>query len=443
MTETSSAPQPHTGAGQKALRIDTDRPEIREGLERLAALVTEAGGRFSPGLFVRAREGELTLASDGPNDRTVRLLQVPYAAMPNNKSFTVALDDGRFAYTRSEDGPPASDLEEQAFAAMLDVYNLMDKPRQWAEQCPWLTLWHDLELFEHLVEAGGGRPGQRKLQLYREGRWNDILIGTFLHSRVFNLKADPEAAKADGEPDAPATTGKAAAQVDATSQVLMPFIDYLNHHLSTRGFMHDREAAGGSLYTFQDRVADGSNECFVRYNLLDLYGAYLAYGFLDESAPFTVSQPATLTPTGGPTLYVGRNIARGFKGKYPKALKDLGVFLPQFQSRRDGGLSVSRLLIPGANAPYALRRVLRAALSRKCPQWTDRQVESAVLEAEAQLLDQNHRFYDAIAEKVANARGRSARDDPQGRLATLRALDQVVIRNKRHLYDYRDRLAAA
>jgi acyl-CoA reductase-like NAD-dependent aldehyde dehydrogenase len=103
----------------------------------------------------------------------------------------------------------------------------------------------------------------------------------------------------------------------------------------------------------------------------------------------------------------------------------------------------SRLLIPGANAPRALRRVLSTLIGRKRPDWAQPRVEATVREAERQLLEVNHRYYDDLADAVASARQRSEEDDPPGRKATLRMIDELVRRQKRHLYAYKDRLEGA
>ena len=407
------------------VRVDTDRPEIGEALETLAGVVRETGGSLADGLYVRAREGELTLASDGPRERAARLLFVPYAAMPDSTRFPVTLRDQRFvAAAPADDAPAPGTPTARAHAAMLEIYNQMGKPQQWARQSPWLTLWHDPPVLDHLLgpAAANDPAGTGPLALYRAGRWDELLVSSFIKSRVFNLKA-----------------GKAPDGQGA--QVLMPFIDFLNHHVQARGFQHVVADNGvGGLYTFQDRPVAGSDECFVRYNLMDTHTAFIGYGFLDDSAPYSVSQATTLTLSDGLQIQVRRQAAKGFAKKLPQKMRSLQIYMPQVVSNHPDKMAVSRLLIPGANAPRALRRVLATLIARKRQSWSEARVDAAVREAEAQLLAVNHRYFDALAALAADARARSEADDPPGRKATLRAVDALVVRNKRHLHAYQDRL---
>jgi hypothetical protein len=302
----------------------------------------------------------------------------------------------------------------------------MDKPTQWAAQTPWLTLWHDPDLLEHLVAAPNSQMAKPKLDLYREGRWDDVLIGTFLSSRVFNLKGKQ----------------KGAGQTQP-GRVLMPFIDFLNHHFHARGFQTETAETwdDNKIFVYQDQPLEGSDQCFVMYSMLDCYASFLSYGFIDESAPFISSHPTTVELSQGVKLQVGRNLAGTFKKQLPQKMRDLRIYMPQVGAEGSNGIPVSRLLFPGSNAPRALRRVLATILRSKRPQWDAVTVEAAVREAERKLLDANHRHYDRLAELTAEARMRSEDEDVPGRKATLRTVDQLVFRSKRHLYAYADRLS--
>jgi hypothetical protein len=346
--------------------------------------------------------------------------------MPWTASFRVTLDDGRFVGERAEDGPAPNDLQRRAFDAFLEVYNAMGKAQQWAEQTPWLTLRNDEAVMDQLaydVHRTGNHP---KLDLVRGGKLNEVAVTTFLSSRVFNL-----------------TRQKSDSNETESRSVLMPLIDFLNHDFRARGFQRvaSEPWSDGSLYVFQDRPDPDTNECFVRYSLIDRHTSLLSYGFLDESAPFIISQPATLTLSQGLTVRVGRQIAKGFDDQLPDKMKDLQLYMPRVGGKPRERLDLSRLLIPGANAPRALRRVLAGVFQSKRQDWDQGTLEAAVREAEAKLLEANHRYFDRLAELVIAARERSDADDPPGRLRTLFAIEQLVTRQKRHLYDYIDRLA--
>lgn len=408
------------------IRVDTERPEVGEILQSLGQRIREHGAQFASGFYVRARGGELTLASDGPAERTSRLVAVPYTAMPDTRSFRVRLDGERFAAEDRLDGPPATDLHRAVFHDMIALYNAAGKPDQWARQTPWLTLWHDPDVVEHLVNAQAYKTQIPLLNKYRAGDRDGVLVDSFLKSRTFNLTQASDATR------------------DGTAQVVMPFIDFLNHHFLARGFQHGRlDGDVGTLFTFQDRPVEGSDECFVRYNVLDMHTAFIGYGFLDGSASFTVSQPTTIELEADLRLDVRRQTGKGFPKKLPSKLRELQIYMPKVTaSQNSDDVTLSRLMIPGANAPQALRRVLNTVIRQRRADWPEHRIDGAVRAAEAQLLDANHRYFDRLAELLALARQRSEADDPPGRRATLRAVDQLVVRNKRHLYAYRDRLEA-
>jgi hypothetical protein len=223
----------------------------------------------------------------------------------------------------------------------------------------------------------------------------------------------------------------------------MPFLDCLNHHFRARGFQHSQGEAGGAIYSYMDRPVEGSGECFARYRLLDCHSAFVGYGFLDSSAPFVMSQAGNVVLADGLQLDVRRNASRGFQGTLPKGSRDLALFMPHVLNKGTDRLELSRLLIPGANAPRALRRVLGLLISRKRPEWTPSRVEGAVLDAEDQILAMSNSFFDAVATKVSEARQRSEADDPPGRNTTLCTVDELVRCQKRHLDAYKDRVEAA
>jgi hypothetical protein len=384
----------------------------------------------------------LTLRRAEAAERKDRLISLPYTCMPDVNAFHVELRDGQFvAKPKTNWGNPQTDLQRQIFEDMITLYNLLDKPNQWARQCPLLTLWHDPALLEHLLDPEAS-PGLRsKLKPYKRGHWGTLVVQTFLQSRVFSLKRGGKAG-ANGEED---DSGKASDDQPKTKEsVLMPIVDFLNHDLRARGFqIAEGETSDEShLYIFQDRPVPDSDECFVVYSNLDQYTSYVNYGFMDESAPFIVSQGARLELSQGLTVRVGRNIAGAFKGKLPQKVRDLRIFMPRVHSPDKDTLAVSRLLIPGPTAPKALRRVLTVLFRSKRPDWTEKQLEAAVLDAERKLLDRNHRFHDRTAELLAAARARSDADDVPGRRRTLHDVEQLVVGMKRRLYDYIDRLDA-
>jgi hypothetical protein len=270
-------------------------------------------------------------------------------------------------------------------AMMVEIYNLTGKAEDWAASSPWLSLAHQPALLDALAAT---RPHMPKLQAFdelrRNGKMDELLIKSFLGSRVFNLRADHRHKAGHG-------------QVERDTQVIMPVIDYFNHRLSAKAF---RVNEGNNPLTIDvaGRPDPSTEDVFVRYNQLDAIDTYLIYGFVDAHASYLNTCPLEIRAANHTISVLG--MGGLIKKSLPPALRDLRLFMPQVQARADEALTLNKLLIPGPQAPRALQRVLAAVL--KNLDVSKHHLRSAIGEAETQLIEQNEAHWQRIRDLASH-----------------------------------------
>ena len=411
------------------MQIDSDDNEVTAALERLRALVLAEGGGFSPQMITRVRGGDLTVLADDDIEQDARLMQVPASCLGATEAFDLGERDGAFIVESEEASHP--ETARRAFRQMLTVYNACGKPAAWRASSPWFALSADPELLQCLTDL---RRGAAKIQKFArmtsKNEWTRLLVDSFIGARVFQLR--PEAAEEGGDGDSESGTAQS---------VLMPYVDFLNHDFRARPYSVTTDADGvRRLWTYADRPLEESRECLVRYTPLDPFDSLLLYGFVDTSSAIARSVPACLHLADGLTLEVDAAAGGLFKDKLPKQMQDIRMFIPNTKQRDGDYIKVSWMLFPGAGAPWALRRVLRAFIRALRPQIGQVALREAVEEGEAQLLEANYTALNKLTSCVAAARAAPPADAPPGRAASLDNVDYAIQVSRARLEAYAGRL---
>ena len=399
------------------LHVEADRPDAAAALHALAMDVFGEGGAVRQGTLFRAVRGDLTVHHRSPGDPTcASLIEVPLACMPPTAAFRLSLTRGRLRAARDPDGPAVTSVQARTFAGLIELYNALEKPWQWARQSPWLTLWDDPALLGHLAHAhrAVGRP--RAWGLYRARAWRELLVHSFIRSRAFALRPDSGA----GPP----------------RDVLLPLLDALDHHDAAGRFQRAQRPGleGGPrpvLAVAPAQPVAGSDACRVAYNVLDAQLALLHYGFLDSSAPFLLSVPVRVRIDAGATLCVLSATGR-FHDPLPAELEPLRAWMPRVLRSPPDVLAVTRLPMPPAGEAARLVAVLRTLIARAWPNWDDARSAAAAARAAQALLAANRRDHARLVDLLAVAHRRSGRGDVPGRRATLAALDRLTALAGRH-----------
>ena len=342
-------------------------------LRDLTQLLEKSGAWFNKQSCVTATEhgAGVFATSDFPDLRSI--MRVPVDLMPRLSDFSVDTEGDRFTLPKIIGVP----TPEQAdiMGMMIDIYNQSDSLAAWRGASPYFSLQDHAQVVDHLVSGVFGASSETHGD---QARW---LCESFFTSRKFAYQPDglPES-----EQDAAA--GK--------TKVLMPMIDLFNHDMRASGFNFSKSSARENLRVFARHDPD-TKELFVRYNPMDAVGSYLNYGFVDASAPFMLSMRLEMAFRDF-KINVARSAAPAVK--VPAAFKDISLYMPML-AKEDNTVALSKLVIPGSNAPNALRRVIALVLSGlDVPQ---AELRAQIMAFEAQVIEQNFAYWQKMLSLIA------------------------------------------
>ena len=106
------------------------------------------------------------------------------------------------------------------------------------------------------------------------------------------------------------------------------------------------------------------------------------------------SLATTLNLPGVGTIRIGHAPAAYESDETEPSLHELLFSVPRILNRKGNRLSVGAMVIPGPQAPRALRRSLRKLISELGAPW--QQYGDLVIRAEEQILDANLTYYDEL-----------------------------------------------
>ena len=357
-------------------------------------------------------EDAIWLESDLPADSRETLASLPASCLPSLDDFrlTLAGDEIRIAEQFA-----GSETQAECLSQMLAIYNATGKLAAHRATSPWHALHDAPELLDKLAAARRGAPRIEHLhERLAVAAADDFALETFLGTRKY---AGPKNQ----------SNGK-------SSDVLLPFIDYANHHSHAPGFQAQESLnhAEHVIGLANARPLHNNPEVRVRYSQIDPLDSYLTYDFVDTTSDILRSIPLTIELDVG-TIEVAARIGRrsGKHQKLPQQMHDLRPFMPTIQERDEARLTLSHLLVPEVKRPMILRRVLNWSIRQIDPHIKLNRLRAEVTAAEAQVIDANRAFYDDLKDKSAQV----AAPAPRTALATL------VEVQKDRLDAYSDRLA--
>jgi len=356
--------------------IRADDHEITLLLDRLVRLVTDHGGFVHPEIEIVSAQGELSIHSRLGVDNHDEIIFVPEVCLPGLDDFSIKLDgDSLVARPRSAGKAGAAQIE--AMDLMLDLYNLSAKIHAHRQTSPGLTLINAPNVMSHLYTGGQCRPDNDQISDSDED-----IIDSFFGSRRFSYMDNGVAKK-----------------------VIMPIIDFLNHHYRSSGYCRDEQTASGrnGISVLHSRPLAGSSECFVRYSTdSDVLGLYIKYGFVDVNAIFLRSIPVYIDLYGVGRIKVNRFVLPMVPAdKIPVEARDLHAYFPHIGRLDATTLEVSHLIIPPAQDQLSLRRILAMLIRVLSPAIDDNSLMVLVRQAESQLLMKNRNYYVELGQLVS------------------------------------------
>lgn len=388
--------------------------DVERALIKLKNLVSPQGSFLHPQARITELNQDLSVSCTPPTEKNEKLFFLPESCLPPIDKFNLAVEGNTLRIQdRANDLMPS---HVSCFEYMVEIYYLCNKMQSYKEVSPWFALSGHPNLLQALIDGRNKGPKiQKRHSQWERGELDELLVEGFLGTRSFSLKSQI---------------------YEKNVSILHPFTDFLNHHSLCPGFQgsttHENEAC---LWAINSQPVTGSQECLILYNWLDPFDALLNYGFVDESSIICRSVPIDLELSTGISLSVESRVVQPHaKNKLPAKMEDLRPYIPLILDSQKRHLTLSHLLIPGSKAPRALRRVLTAFIRRISPEMNRNELIASVREAEAEILLQNMRYYNALAQKCAVAKA----IDPHN--SFIQMIEQMIRREQLMIKAYDERL---
>lgn len=323
------------------VHIDVENGALRRPLQAMAALVQAHGGFIAPGLRIVERNRFLSIHRPRSAGPVPRLIAVPTHLL-------VPIDDLAWSDSASKlalAGPAGHLSSEQAelLELFVAIYNACGKLAQVAD-FPVAVFARDAGLLEIVRTI---KPETRPLKA--------SLADLFLSTRRVSERIKP------GD--------------ETRTGVLMPLMDFLNHHHAGDTFRMDE----GCL-SIAERHAGPGEECVSSYGgQRDPFDLLIGHGYVDRATPYAASLPLTLGLPGlGSMIIEGLNLGANHAVNPPRV-----SFAP-------GEVRLSHLVFDRrAPAPVLSALSLPVRALGKRANAPDTAVERALAELPARLLEAN------------------------------------------------------
>ncbi|MCB9990739.1 MAG: hypothetical protein H6867_05100 [Rhodospirillales bacterium] len=384
-----------------------DNKETEKLLRTLHKQVLENGGVFYDGLTVGCQKGDFKIDVPAEACDGRFILIMPKSCLLPVAKFELGLK-GNDIIIKSHD-KSLSKGQVSIMKTFIALYNSTGKIAAHKKTVTMRLLYDEPELMERLL-AGRSPNVADTLRKLAEGNRQAFFLNSFIKSRVLGFMVQDDSS--EGRPDeqeAPAALKR--------EQVMMPFIDFLNHHPAAEGFStlckagipldDGKEAEGVDMREHEGVAVQGchslerGDECFVSYGPYEAHDTLLNYNYVETHCHYMRSVPVEVRIDGIGRLVVNSVSATGQKGKLPQHVKDLRFYLPAITHAPKQNTVVLRfLLIPQQQAPRSMRRVLGLALKTLAPQADEATLWQGVLQAERAIIAENMKYYRALDKAV-------------------------------------------
>ncbi len=351
--------------------IESDDSEIVQLLRDLESRVKDAGGFLDPRLKIVVADRQIRVESDAPG--MTPLLRIPEACLPIVEDLEFVTSETEIALKTAPAG--LDERRRSVLDSMLSIYNRAGKIKAHRAETPWVALAPYPDLLSFVMKARADAPKLSKYYaLAQAGQIDELVARSFIGSRTLKYPFGPE----------------------SKQRVLMPFIDFFNHHNASPSFGIDDRA----IVVKASRPVAGSAECFVRYTMLDAMDAYLNYGFANTTARFIRSVPLRIDLPGIGTLRVLGRVSAPMKKALPQELETLRRWMPPHQKTADGSVVAAQLLIPPSDKEDVLANVMAMLITSLTPAIGRTDLYEAVAQAMQSVLAGNRDYYVALLEHL-------------------------------------------
>jgi len=366
--------------------IHSDNPGIEKHLNKLEALVEDSGGGLHSQLVIKSEGGNLAVETVEPMDKGREIIRLTRQSLLPEDQYKIGVQGDHFTLDFPSDSL-LSDLQKKLTDCMVNLYNETGKVRLHRSYSFLLSLRDYPEILKHLQ---AGRVFSQIVTQWApkvleglEGDEEDrFLAETFLKTRHLGYNDHVRVSNVS---------------------ILMPVVDFLNHHWRGAGFNVVRGVRKGDLTVNSSHPLEGCLECYAFYGALDAFDSWVRYDFIDLSAPIVRSVPLELVVPGVGTICVGAPTGGMSRAKLAKAVADLRLFVPTINvhdgDNSEKRVDVSFLMIPVSASPKALVRVLHYVLALVLGHggdMTKQQKQDWVKEAEHTIVEKNIEYYKTL-----------------------------------------------
>jgi len=350
--------------------IECDDPALERALRSHAGLLLEQGGTIAPGVVIRARDGEISVAHRDPPPPDIPLITVLDASLVRIGDKTLCLQGDEIL--PGSDFSKLSRDQQHILAAQCDVYNLGRKVAHMRARLPKFAYQAAPGLLTALVTRR--LPGQAISGSARDTQspvTPPDALDTFLASRVL--------------------TWRDLDMQSQTTTVLMSLIDYFDHHHN--GARYDAQSAPARLSVSAARCGSPEDVCFADYHAGDAHTTFIHHGFVDTSTPFTrlASFEVELPDLGMLRVRPGR--ARRDPIGLSEGKGERAFPTPMVESPDADTTEVSNLVIKRTGERSVLRRGLAIALLDRFMGRDQAWVEQTIDRVEEAVLERTRAYY--------------------------------------------------
>lgn len=362
--------------------IQSDNPEIEKELRHLEKLIEQSGGGIHSDVILFSKGYEIGVKTKGPMQPGKELIRLARGTLLPDDCYDLGAKNGNFTVDFPKHSP-LSPLQRELTTCMISLYNLTDKVGFQKKVSFLFSLLPYPELLDYI---GRGRQYSTDIKEWRKKLeddpddteiFNDFISKTFLKTRHLGYND----------------------QIRATTvSVLMPVIDFMNHHWQGAAFHVGLGVRQGDLSIMNSQPIEGSLDCFAFYDIMDSLDSLIRYDFIDEFSPIIRSIPLELNVPDAGTIKIDSKIGSMNKKKLEKNIMDLNRFLPVMTlNKAEKTLFASHIMIPTGGSPRALRRTLYILLGNLLKKEIQTSIwKSWVEKAESEILEKNNTYYNGL-----------------------------------------------
>ncbi len=359
-----------------------ENPEIRNLLDRICQTIVDHGGYIDPQLTIRYEKDQFTMHQSGEVSGE-HLIKIPHDLLIPYHSVDLDVEGGKIIIADYDDS--RTQAQKKIFEDVIALYNTTPIFENHYNNNPWLNYEKHHQIVALLLRGRSGKDLSVIRTMLSDRDYKDELaLFTFFKKRIIHTRINSRSG--------------------AITEVVLPLIEFLRHHPAGAPYenLYGEDIIGGQMAVRPAMPVPDSDECYTSYGHIDALEAYLHYGFVTQNVSFVRSVPLHIKVEGLGSFAVNANNIPLPAQDVPAHLQGLGHYLPQIKYfEQKNAVRLSHLIIPRANAPVSLKRVLREAIIAFGRDLDEAEIKAYIADGEQQLIEQNLAFYSELASLTA------------------------------------------